>query len=196
MFQDQKGFTLIELMIVIVVVAVLFATFGVFFNNTLISFLDQQQNSVELTQLQVESTRLGDVIRGATGIVNASNNNLELYSYFNLSDQYVSLVDYYLNSSDSELLASVTPMSANPPIGQPITSETKTYVIISKYDYVPNSSLFTYYGLGQNQLFPPISDNNLIISVGVNLASPIAGSNNKNQALDLVVSLRNRNTVQ
>lgn len=183
-------------MIVIVVVAILFATFGVFFDSNLISFLDQQQNSIELTGLQEKSALMGDVIRGTTGIVEANNNNLELYSYFNLTDQYVSLVDYYLNSSKTELLASVTPMSANPPIGQPITSETKTYVVISKYDYLPGSSLFTYYGLGQNQLFPPINNNNLIISVGINLVSPIAGSNNKTQSLDLVVSLRNRNTVQ
>ncbi len=183
-------------MVVILVVGVLFATFGVFFDNTLISFLDQQQNSIELTNLQVESTRIGNVIRGATGIVNASTNSLTLYSYFKLNDQYVSEVTYYLNSQKNQLLASVTPMTANPPIGQPITSETKQYVIISKYDYNSSIGLFTYYGLGQNILYPPISDNNLIISVGINLMSPIAGSNNKSQSLDLIISLRNRSIVQ
>jgi prepilin-type N-terminal cleavage/methylation domain-containing protein len=193
---NQKGFTLIELMVVILVIGVLFATFGVFFNNTLISFLDQQQNSIELTNLQVESTRIGNVIRGATGIVNASPDSLTLYSYFNLSDPYVSEVTYYLNSQKNQLLASVTPMSDNPPIGQPITSETKQYVIISKYDYSSSKGLFTYYGLGQNILYPPITDNNLIISVGINLISPVAGFNNKSQSLNLIISLRNRSIVQ
>ncbi len=182
-------------MIVIVVIGVLFATFAEFFDNNLILFLNQQQNSMNLTELQAESQRIADVLRGATDIVSDEPNQLSVYAYFSFTNQYVSLVNYYLNSSKTQLLASVTPMTANPPIGTPITSQTKVYTIISNYYYVPGSSLFTYYDANDNILTPPVADEKSIINIGINLSEPIASpSNNQAQSLNLFVNLRNRKT--
>ncbi len=195
LLKSTAGFTLVELMIVIVVIGVLFATFAEFFDNNLILFLNQQQNSMNLTELQAESQRIADVLRGATDIVSDEPNQLSVYAYFSFTNQYVSLVNYYLNSSKTQLLASVTPMTANPPIGTPITSQTKVYTIISNYYYVPGSSLFTYYDANDNILTPPVADEKSIINIGINLSEPIASpSNNQAQSLNLFVNLRNRKT--
>ncbi len=188
---DHRGFTLVELLIVIVVVGVLFATFGEFFNNNLILFLNQQQNSMNFTELQTESQRIADVLRGATDIVSDQPNQLSVYAYFSPVDTYVSLVNYYLSSNGTQLLAQVTPMTANPPIGTQITSETKTYVIISNYYAPVGSSLFEYYDSGDNLLTPPVSNEKTITGIGINLSEPIAHSKS-GQSLNIFVTLRNR----
>lgn len=178
-------------MVVIVVVGVLFATFGEFFDNNLILFLNQQQNSMNFTELQTESQRIADVLRGATDIVSDQPNQLSVYAYFSPVDTYVSLVNYYLSSNGTQLLARVTPMTANPPIGTQITSETKTYVIISNYYAPAGSSLFTYYDSGGNILTPPVSNEKTITGIGINLSEPIANSKS-GQSLNIFVTLRNR----
>lgn len=189
---SSAGFTLVELMVVIMVIGVLFATFAEFFNNNLILFFNQQQNSMNLTELQNESQRIGDVLRGTYDIISAQPNYLSVYAYFSPVDNYVSIVDYYLNSAGNQLLASVTPMTANPPIGTPITAETKVYTIISNYNSQNGMSLFTYYDANNNILTPPISDERSIINIGINLAEPIYRSQTQAQTLNLYVTLRNR----
>ena len=192
---NRNGFTLIELLVVIVVVGVLYATFAEFFDNNLILFLNQQQNSMNLTELQAASQRIADVLRGTTDIVSDGPNQLSVYAYFSPVDNYVSLVNYYLNSSGTQLLASVTPMTSNPPIGTPITSETQIYTIISNYYNAPGNSLFTYYDLNGDILTPPVSNEQSIINIGINLDEPIANSsNNQVQSINLFVNLRNRKT--
>ncbi len=176
------------------VIGVLFTTFAEFFNNNLILFLNQQQNSMNLTELQNESQRIGDVLRGTYDIISAQPNSLSVYAYFSPVDNYVSIVTYYLNSAGNQLLASVTPMTSNPPIGTPITADTKIYTIISNYNPLISGSLFTYYDANNNILIPPISDERSIINIGINLAEPIYHSQSQAQTLNLYITLRNRKT--
>ncbi len=190
---SSEGFTLVELLVVIMVIGVLFTAFASFFNNNMILFFDQQQNSMNLTELQNESQRIGDVIRGTYDIISAQPNSLSLYAYFSPNDTYVSEIDYYLNSTGNQLMASITPMTANPPIGTPITTSTTVYTVISNYYAAPNSSLFTYYDANNNVLTPPIADERSIINIGINLAEPIYNSpSNQSQTLSLYINLRNR----
>ena len=191
---SSDGFTLVELLVVIMVIGVLFTTFAEFFNNNLILFLNQQQNSMNLTELQNESQRIGDVLRGTYDIISAQPNTLSVYAYFSPVDNYVSIVTYYLNSAGNQLLASVTPMTSNPPIGTPITADTKIYTIISNYNPLISGSLFTYYDANNNILIPPISDERSIINIGINLAEPIYHSQSQAQTLNLYITLRNRKT--
>lgn len=189
----EAGFTLVELLVVMVLVVLLFITFGTFFTNNLTLYSKYQTDAGNFTELANESQRVAQVLRGLTDIISESNNDLSVYAYFAPSDTYVSIVHYYLNSNGTQLLADVTPMTANPPTGTPITASKKTYTIISNYYQQSGTNLFTYYDASGTALTIPISDEHSIVDIGVNLAEP--GSHTKNgQQLGVTVSLRNRKT--
>ena len=191
--KTTTGFTLVELLVVIVLVTIMFVSFGTFFTNYLILYSKYQQDGSDFTELATQSQRVGQVLRGLTDIISESANSITVYAYFSPSDTYVSQVEYYLNGNNTQLLASVTPMTANPPIGTPITAQTKTYTIISNYYQAPGSSLFTYYDDSDNVMTLPISDEHSIMEIQVNLAEPATHSSG-GQNLSVTVSLRNRKT--
>jgi hypothetical protein len=180
-------------MVVISVVAVMFISFGTFFTNYLYLYSKYQQDASSFTELANQSQRIADVMRGVTDIVSESSNDLVVYAYFSPADTYVSLTHYYLNANGTAVMVDVTPMSANPPIGTPITASKKTYTIISNYYQPAGGSLFGYYDASGTALTLPITDEHSIMSIQVNLAEP--GSHTKNgQNLSITVSLRNRKT--
>ncbi len=187
------GFTLVELLVVIVLVTIMFVSFGTFFTNYLILYSKYQQDGSNFTELANQSQRVAQVLRGLTDIVSESANSLTVYAYFSPADTYVSEVNYYLADNNTELMATVTPMTANPPIGTLISSETKTYTIISNYYQVAGTNLFTYYDASGTALSLPISDEHSIIEIQVSLAEPDSHTKT-GQSLSVTVSLRNRKT--
>jgi prepilin-type N-terminal cleavage/methylation domain-containing protein len=191
--QDQAGFTLVELMVVISVVAVMFISFGTFFTNYLILYSKYQQDASSFTELANQSQRIVQVLRGVTDIVSESANDLVVYAYFSPADTYVSLAHYYLSPDGKAVMVDVTPMSANPPIGTPLAGSQKTYTIISNYYQPAGSSLFAYYDASGAALVLPISDEHSILEIQVNLAEPASHTKN-GQTLSVVASLRNRKT--
>jgi len=187
------GFTLVELLIVILLIGVIFGSFGSFFTNYLILYSKYQQDGSNFTEMANQSQRVADVLRGLTDMVSETNSDLVVYAYFSPVDTYVSQVHYYLSSSGKALMADVTPMTANPPIGTLITTSKKTYTIISNYYQVSGTNLFTYYDATGTAMSLPISNEHSIIQIQVTLAEP--DSHNKNgQSLNVMVSLRNRKT--
>jgi len=189
----QRGFSLVELLVVISLVGIVFTIFGTFFMNYLISYSQYQKDGTNFTELATESQRVADVLRGLTDIISESSNDLTVYAYFSPVDSYTSIVHYYLNANGTALLADVTPMTANPPIGTPLNAHKKTYTIISNYFQAPSTNLFVYYDASGAAMTLPISDEHSIIDIQVNLAEP--GSHTKNgQTLSTTVSLRNRKT--
>lgn len=191
---SQDGFTIVELLVSMTILAVVMLTFLVFFKSALFDYLDLQSDATNLTELTTEEERLANVIRGLTAINSATANNLSVYAYFNPNDTYVSLVDYYLqqNGNATQLMASVTPMTANPPVGTPITSEAHTYTIMDDFYEPSGGSLFTYLNNNFTAMTLPISDLEDIDGVQINLATPLA--NGGSQSLPVQVSLRNRDT--
>lgn len=190
---EEQGFTLVELLVVISVLAVMTISFATFFTNYLILYSKYQTDASNFGEMASQSQRIADVLRGLTDIVSESANDLSVYAYFSPADTYVSLTHYYLNANRTAVMVDVTPMTANPPGGTPITSETKTYTIISNFYQPPGSSLFNYYDASDTQLTLPISDEHSIMEIQVNLAEP--GSHTANgQTLSTTVSLRNRKT--
>ena len=177
-----------------VILAVIMLTFLVFFKSALFDYLDLQFDATNLTELSTEDERVANVVRGLTSINSATANNFSIYAYFEPNDTYVSLVDYYLqqNGSATQLMVSVTPMTANPPIGSPITSEVKTYTIMDDFYEPSGGSLFTYLNNNDSPMTQPISDLEDIDSVQINLATPL--SNGGSQSIPVQVSLRNRDT--
>jgi prepilin-type N-terminal cleavage/methylation domain-containing protein len=190
----QAGFTLVELLISIVIIAIIGSTFLVFFKSSFFNYLNLQSDATATSQLDTQAMRVATVMRGVTGLNSVAANDINIYSYFYPSDAYVSVVHYYLQTSGTttKLLADVTPMTANPPIGTPQTNKLKTYTIIDNFYQPSGSSLFTYLDSSGNALTLPISDLQTIKGVQVNLAAK--GSNGSNQALNVQVSLRNRKT--
>lgn len=150
-----------------------------------------QSDSINSIQMTEEIERIASVLRGLTDIVSATPNNLSAYAYFSPNDTYVSLINYYVNAAGNEVLATVTPMTSNPPNGTPITSETQTYTIISNYYQPSGQGLFTYYDSSGNILSQPITEEQVISSIGINLSEP-ATHNANGQQLSTIVTLRNR----
>lgn len=163
-----------------------------FFKSSLFNYLDLQKTASNFTDLASQSQRVARVVRGATDIIDPQNESLELYAYFYPTDTYVSKVKYYLNTPKTILYADVTPMTANPPTGTPITADKKTYTIIESYKSVSGVNLFSYINSANAVLTPPISDLNTIKTVRVNLSAKTA--NNNAQTINLEVNLRNKKT--
>lgn len=191
--RKQSGFSLVELLVVISLIGIIFATFSSFFTNYLILYSKYQQDSMNFTEMAQQSQRIAQVLRGLTDIVSESSNDITVYAYFSPVDTYVSQVHYYLDGSGKKLMVDVTPMTANPPIGTLITNKMKTYTIITNYYQAPGVNLFDYYDASGSLLTLPISDEHSILQIGINLAEP-ASHSSKGQTLGITVSLRNRKT--
>lgn len=191
----HTGFTLVEVLTVIVIVGIVSTAFFTFFNDSVSQYLSLQRDGMEFSDLAAQSQRISQVIRGLTDITSASSSDLVIYAYFYPNDAYVSLVHYYKNAAGTTLYADVTPMTANPPIGTPITANMKTYTIIPDFATVSGVNLFDYLDANGSVLAMPISDLHIIKGVKVNLAVPSkAGASTGNAALSVSVSLRNRKT--
>lgn len=171
----------------------LFAAFASFFVSNVGFYTNYQYNATNFSELASQSQRVSSVLRSLTDIVSESANDITVYAYFSPTDTYVSLVHYYLNAKGTALMADVTPMTANPPIGTPITNQKVTYTIISNYYQASGSSLFTYYDTSGTQMNLPINDEHSILEIQVNLAEPVAKYSD-GQTLSVTVSLRNRKT--
>lgn len=189
----QAGFTLIELLVVIVVIGFMVVALFTFFKTSLFGYLDMQKTASNFTGLAQQSQRIGNVVRGSTGIVNAQDNSLEMYAYFYPTDTYVSKVKYYLNVGSTQLMADVTPMSANPPIGSELTAQKKTFTIIGAFKQLTGVKLFEYVNSGNTVLVPPISDLFTVKTIRINLGASTASSTD-NQVMTLEINLRNRKT--
>ena len=188
--REQAGFSLVELLITLTLAVLIGIIFFTFFHTSLLQYLNIQQNGNTATNLAGQENRVATVLRGTTSIVSASGNDLVLYSYFYPSDANVSLLHYYV--SNGQLLADLTPMSANPPTGIPLTANKKTYVIIPNLYQVSGGAIFSYNDSGGNALGTPVSDVNTVQTIQVNLAATLAGGGN--EAMNVQVNLRNRKT--
>lgn len=192
MNKREAGFTILELLVVLVLVGIIGAMFYNFFNVNLGSYLKLQKDAGEAGSIAAQSQRVGSVIRGTTGIVTANANELVIYAYFYPSDTYVSQVRYYLSSDKKQLYTDVTNMTSNPPIGTPITNSKKTYTVARDF-YIPaGQSLFGYLDASQDDLVQPIADLNAIKAIRINLA--IRDSSGAPQDTGLQMTLRNRKT--
>lgn len=191
----QAGFTLVELMVSITLIAIISTTFLVFFKSSLFNYLNLQTDATSFTQLDTQAARVSNVLRSSTNIVSADANDIVVYAYFYPSDTYVSLLHYYVVTTKGvkQLKADLTPMSANPPLGTALSAQMRTFVVIDNL-YIPtNANLFEYLSSTGVNLTLPIADLQTIKAIRVNLAAKTA-TGAGNQAINIQVSLRNRKT--
>ncbi len=192
---SQVGFTLIELVIGLFLISIISTTFFTFFNTSISQYLSLHRDSMAFGDLATQTQRVANVVRSLTDITQADNNELTMYAYFAPNDTYVSLVHYYLTNSNTKMVADVTRMTSNPPIGTPIVASLKTFNIIDNFYLAGNLNTFNYYDGGGNLLTPPIADLHTIKTIRIKLAvpskAPVATSNT---TMTVDVSLRNRKT--
>lgn len=146
-----------------------------------------------MSDLAQQSQRISKVLRGLTDITTANPNDILIYAYFAPTDAYVSQVRYYRNPTNTAVLADVTQLTANPPIGTLIPATLKTYTVFNNYYQAPGVNLFTYLDSAGSTLATPISDLRSIKGIRVNLAVPQKNTEHS-QSMLLEVSLRNRKT--
>lgn len=190
----QSGFTLTELIISISIIGVIAGGVYGFFGTSIKSYFKLQEDSLAMSDVAANSQRIANVIRGTTDITVASNSSVSMYSYFSPYDQYVSLIKYYPDGTGKKLLADVTRMTSNPPVGTLISGSLKTVTIIENF-YVPSgTNTFEYLDSSGSTLTTPISDLHTIKGVRVNLASKAEGTNGTVSKMSIEVALRNRKT--
>lgn len=193
--RGESGFTVIELVVAMVVALIVSLTAFTVFSTLLNQYFGLQKDGSQFTNLAIQSQRLANVLRGSTDIVSASSSDLTVYAYFSSNSTYVSLVHYYLNAQSTTLYADITPMTANPPTGTPITTQKITRTIIDNYHQIAGLNLFAYLDASGNQLALPITDEQTIKGIQINLAVPADyPTPGGYQQMSLQVSLRNRKT--
>lgn len=164
-----------------------------FFTTTFSQYLGLQGDGMVFSSLSLQSQRIAMVTRGLTDITQASDSEVTVYAYFSPRDSTVSLVRYYKSADGKKLLADITPMTANPPTGTPVTANKKTYTIIDQFYTVSGLKTFRYFDSGGGELTPPISDLHVVQQIQINLAAPTkAPSSNGYDQITVQVSLRNR----
>lgn len=192
---NQRGFTLFEMMVTLALLAGVTVVFYASFNTLVFQYFKMQKSGTQFSNLAVSTQRVANVLRGTTDFVSLGDNDVTVYAYFSPNDTYVSQIRYYLNASNTTLLADVTLMTANPPSGALITSSTKTYTIVENYYKAAGVNLFTYLDANGNALTLPLSDQHIIKGIKIVLAVPKTDPGQSgSQSLALNVSLRNRKT--
>jgi prepilin-type N-terminal cleavage/methylation domain-containing protein len=194
-FKTSRGFTLVELMVVMVLVGVLSVAFVTFFSTSITQYLALHQDSLAIGELSIKSQRIAKVLRGSTDIISATSTDLSVYAYFYPNDAYVSQIRYYKSADAKILYADVTPMTQNPPLGTPITAQKQTFTIINNFYNLAGVNTFEYLDSSNATLAMPISDLRTIKGIRINLAEPYSSSISQgSNPMSLVVSLRNRKT--
>lgn len=189
----QAGFTLVELLITIAVISIVSTVFYSVFSSSVINYFNLQKNATNFNDLAFQSQRIAKVLRGLTDISSATSSEIVIYGYFSPTDAYVSQVRYYKNATNTKIMADVTGLTANPPVGTLIPASLKTYTVFDNYYQVPSANLFTYLDSNGAVLAMPVTDLRSIKGIRVNLAVPQINAENS-QSMNIEVSLRNRKT--
>lgn len=184
-----------ELIVVITVGGILIAAIVVFFNGNINQYFKLQSEGLAYSEVTSNSQRIARVLRGIKNIQTAEANSITAYTYFSNQSTYTSQVKYYLSNDNKQLLADVTPMDADYPIGNLITSQKYTVVVIDNFYQQTGIDIFSYADAAGNNLLVPVSNPNVIKAVSINLSvKPYNSASNKVISTKLSVSLRNRKT--
>jgi prepilin-type N-terminal cleavage/methylation domain-containing protein len=192
---DNSGFSLIEMLIVLSLISIVGLGIYGFTVSSGVNYLNLHADGLRFSELSDKSQRVSRVLRGAGDITNATSDTITLYAYFSPADHYYSLITYYKDTANRKLMADVTPLDANPPIGQPINAKKLTFTIMEDFYTDPAVSTFQYLDSAGNAMPLPISDLHTVKGIRANLATASKSSPaTTKSSISVQVSLRNRKT--
>lgn len=193
--REQVGFTLPELILVIAMSSLLIVTLFIFTSNTVSSYMRMQAQGLAYSKATEGAFRISRVLRSANFVEEAEDDRFTAYTYFAPQDAYTSKITYYLNATQTQLLADVTAMTADYPVGTLIPSSTKTVVVVDQFLKRAGVPTFTYSTANHTDISTPVSDLQAIKNVSVNIYARLYESNDQKFASSSVsVNLRNRKT--
>lgn len=194
---NQKGFTVTELIMVVATAALLVAALVGFFNGNINQYFKLQADGLAYSEITQNSQRIAKVIRGLKYIEVAEPDRLVGYSYFAPSEQYTSKITYELVDNSTKMQATVIPMTADYPLGSLISGQTRTVSVVNNFYKKTGVNTFEYLDASGNTMAFPIDSSmiNSIKSVRIKLNVKGYQTNSSNViSNELVVNLRNRKT--
>lgn len=188
---NQKGFTLTEMIIVLVTLGIVLSAMYTFFGNSMNQYIKMQDDGLAFSEVSAGSQQISSVLRGVTQIADAQANSLTIYAYFSPQDTHESLVKYYLNNDNSKLLADITPCSANYPNCVVTGITPKTVTVVDKF-YKTSSPIFQY--LNSDNIAVATGDINSIKNIQTTLAVKPNASVTNPTLITNYINLRNKKT--
>ena len=171
--KNKKGFSLIEMTVVIALVSMITVVVSVFLSQSLKSYRIKRQ-SVDLQDKAAHVMReFEQTARAASTVLTASETEFKFYRFFDLTSTYPTQVRYFLDN-DKFKIGITDPVGAVPNINYPVENERITLII---EDVVNTDVLFKYYNGSGALLLDPVNTVNvrmveLMISLDQNPGAP------------------------
>ncbi len=189
---DSKGFTLFELIVVMMVSSFLLISLFGFTSRSINSFMKMQAEGLARSKLADGVFRVSQVLRSSNFVEEANADSFTAYAYFAPQDLYTSKIRYYLSPSQDQLLADVTPMTADYPVGTLLTGQQRTVVVIDKFYKRTSYPTFQYFTSTNTELSAPVSNMDSIDNITVNLYTKVYQATDEYKSSTLTVNMRNR----
>jgi prepilin-type N-terminal cleavage/methylation domain-containing protein len=187
----QKGFTMVELLVVAVVSALISGMIFVFFWSSFRSFFNIQETSIAASDKLRVVYRISQVLRSGTTITEASSTALTIYAYFSPQDSTLSQVRYSYDAGAKTLSVTRIPAQGTAPnyTYPPASGVTVTLL----RGFTATGSVFSY--KDANGFTGPFTTNTYkdIKEVTIDLNSASGRETSANQLKTNIV-LRNRKT--
>jgi hypothetical protein len=133
---------MIELLIASIVIVILSGAVFIFFNNAFTGFINLQGTAIVINDKSAALERMAQVIRSATTISAATDNELTMYSYFAPKDSTLSQVTYSYDSAARLLKVDRIPATGTPPDYTYLPANKISSTILS--NVILRGNLFTY----------------------------------------------------
>lgn len=191
LLRKQRGFTITELLVAIIVLSLLITVLVSFFWSSFTSFFKLQETEITLADKSRVMQRMTQVIRSGTTITEATPTALTIHAYFSPQDEKLSQVRYAYDSAAKKLIVTRIPASGEPPSYTYPPEDASTTVLLSAVQLQP--PIFTYRDAnGEHGPFTADTYKD-IKGVMIELASP-ATTRESATHLKTNIELRNRKT--
>lgn len=187
---SENGFTLVELMVVIVILSTTSILFANFFIQGYQGYLSLQGRALQDNDVSNSLQRVSRVLRGMNSISIATSSEIEGFTYFTPRDALLSKVRYYYDSSDNKIKVAVIPASGTAPNYTYNVSDQKIINIAEGID--GSKAIFEYLNSANNVQVFTAANFKEIKGIKISLKQLPTSYNQNPISLSTSVTLRNR----